>query len=83
MVSIGQLATGYIVDYGTWPDQRRSYFTLRDLTATIARAIRNANLEGQVYGALDKLTGERLGGGRCVRRPTAARTAAKCGSTAA
>jgi len=75
--------TGYVVDYGTWPDQRRSYFTLRDFTATIARAIRNANLEGQVYGALDKLTGERLGGGRCVRRPTAARTGPRCGSTAA
>ena len=58
--------TGYVVDYGTWPDQRRAYFTLRDLTATIARAIRNANLEGQVYGALDKLTGERLG--RAYRR---------------
>ena len=29
--------TGYIVDYGTWPDQRRAYFTLRDLRATISR----------------------------------------------
>jgi len=58
--------TGYVVDYGTWPDQRRSYFTLRDLTATIARSIHNANLEGQVYGALDKLTTERLG--RAYRR---------------
>jgi hypothetical protein len=55
--------TGYIIDYGTWPDQKRhpgSYFTLRDLRATIARAVPAAGLEGQIYAALEKLTAEKL-----------------------
>jgi len=52
--------TGYIVDYGTWPDQRRAYFTLRDLRATISRSAPGAGLEGQVFAALEKLCAERL-----------------------
>ncbi len=52
--------TGYIVDYGTWPDQRRAYFTLRDLRVTISRSAPGAGLEGQVFAALEKLCGERL-----------------------
>ncbi len=58
--------TGYIVDYGTWPEQRQAYFTLRDLRATIARAVPGAGLEGQIYGALEKLCTERLS--RAYRR---------------
>ena len=61
--------TGYVVDYGTWPDQRRAYFTLRDMRRTLARAkpgacpegTRRAGLEGQIYHALETLTGELLG----------------------
>jgi len=52
--------TGYIVDYGTWPDQKRGYFSLRDLRATIGRAVAGAGLEGQIFAALDKLCEERL-----------------------
>ncbi len=52
--------TGYVVDYGTWPEQRRAYFTLRDVRATIGRAAPGAGLEGQIYAALDKLTAEKL-----------------------
>src|SRR5690606_16401799 len=64
--------TGYVVDYGTWPEQKRAYFTLRDVRATIARATasggggRAAGLEGQIYAALEKLTAEKLG--RAYRR---------------
>ncbi len=29
---------GYIVDYGAYPDQRRSYFALRDIRVTLAHA---------------------------------------------
>ena len=28
--------TGYVVDYGTYPDQKRAYFTLRDARRTLA-----------------------------------------------
>jgi hypothetical protein len=58
--------TGYIVDYGTWPEQRRAYFTLRDIRSTIAKAAPGAGMEGQIYAALDKLCVERLG--RSYRR---------------
>jgi len=52
--------TGYIVDYGAWPDQKRAYFSLRDLRATIGRAVAGAGMEGQIFGALEKLCEERL-----------------------
>lgn len=58
--------TGYIVDYGTWPEQRRAYFTLRDTRATIARAAPSAGMEGQIYAALEALTAEKLS--RAYRR---------------
>ena len=52
--------TGYIVDYGTWPEQRRAHFTLRDLTATLGRATPGAGLEGQLYAGLEKLAAQKL-----------------------
>ncbi|NLX60651.1 MAG: hypothetical protein GXY74_16370 [Phycisphaerae bacterium] len=52
--------TGYIVDYGTWPEQRRPYFTLSDLRSTIGRAVPGAGLEGQIFAALERLTAEKL-----------------------
>jgi len=58
--------TGYIVGYGAWPEQRRAYFTLRDVRATIGRAAPGAGMEGQIYAALEKLTAEKLS--RAYRR---------------
>ena len=58
--------TGYVLDYGTWPDQRRAYFTLRDVQKTLARATPGAGLEGAVYAGLEKLCDERLA--RAYRR---------------
>jgi phage terminase large subunit GpA-like protein len=58
--------TGHIVDYGAWPEQKREYFTLRDVRATIGRAVPGAGMEGQIYAALDKLTSEKLS--RAYRR---------------
>ena len=52
--------TGYILDYGTWPDQRRAYFTLRDIRRTLAQATPGAGLEGSIYAGLEKLCDERL-----------------------
>jgi len=52
--------TGYIVGYGTWPDQRRAYFTLRDVTATLGRATPGAGMEGQIYAGLEKLAAQKL-----------------------
>ena len=52
--------TGYIVDYGTWPEQKRAYYTLRDIRSTISRAAPGTGLEGQIYAGLEMLTSEKL-----------------------
>lgn len=52
--------TGYVIDYGTWPDQRRQFFTLRDIRRTIQQQKPQAGLEGAIYYALDQLTSEKL-----------------------
>ena len=52
--------TGYVVDYGAWPDQQRSVFTLRDTQRTPARAAPGAGLEGAIYAGLEALTEEYL-----------------------
>ncbi len=52
--------TGAIIDYGTWPDQHREYFTLRDCQRTISHVTGGAGLEASLYAALEKLGEERL-----------------------
>ncbi len=47
--------TGYVVDYGTWPEQRSEYFTLRDVKRTLAAATPRAGPEGATYAGLDAL----------------------------
>lgn len=53
--------TGYIVEYGTFPDQRRPYFTLRDLRVTLASATKGAGIEGAIHAGLATLTTDLLG----------------------
>lgn len=60
----GDDCTGQVIDYGTWPDQKRAYFTLRDAKVTIASVITGAGLEGQIFGALKALADELLATGR-------------------
>jgi phage terminase large subunit GpA-like protein len=52
--------TGGVIEYGAYPDQRRSYFTLREANPTLAMAAPGAGLEGTVYDGLQKLTDEKL-----------------------
>ncbi|NLS96673.1 MAG: hypothetical protein GXX96_31440 [Planctomycetaceae bacterium] len=51
--------SGHVVDYGTWPDQKRDYFTLRDMRATLGRATPGAGMEGAIYAGLERLCDER------------------------
>lgn len=53
--------TGYVLDYGSWPDQRRAYFTLREANPTLAIATGAAGIEGAIYQGLEKLTAALLG----------------------
>ena len=52
--------TGYVIDYGAYPDQKRAYFTLRDATGTLGRAAPGAGLEGAIYAGLERLTDDYL-----------------------
>jgi hypothetical protein len=58
--------TGWILDYGAWPDQKRDYFTLSNITRTLAGFTKAATMEGQIYnglrGACDLLFGRGSGG---------------------
>ncbi len=53
--------TGYVVDYGTFPDQKRPYFTLRDARQTLTTATKTSGLEGSIYAGLESLTDSLLG----------------------
>ena len=52
--------TGYIVDYGCYPDQHRAYFTLRDARQTLVTEAEGTGLEGSIYAGLDSLTSKLL-----------------------
>ena len=52
--------TGYVIDYGAFPDQRRQYFTLRNATRTLGRAFPGAGREGAVHAGLEKLASDLL-----------------------
>lgn len=53
--------TGYVVDYGTEPDQGRSYFDFRTAKRTLARVHPGAGLEAQLRAGLLSLTDRLLG----------------------
>lgn len=52
--------TGYVIDYGAFPDQKRQYFTLREAQRTLQMVAKGAGLEGAIYAGLESLTGEYL-----------------------
>ncbi|MCG3181855.1 MAG: hypothetical protein BIFFINMI_04290 [Phycisphaerae bacterium] len=52
--------TGYVIDYGSWPDQQRQFFSLRDARRTIQRMFPKAGVEGAIYSALEALTNDYL-----------------------
>ena len=53
--------TGYVIDYGTFPDQQRPYFTLRDARLTLPLATKASGIEGAIYAGLEQLTTSYLG----------------------
>ena len=52
--------TGCIIDYGSHPDQKRTYFTKSDAKRTLARAKPGAGQEGQLRAGLDALAARLL-----------------------
>ncbi len=53
--------TGYILDYGTYPDQKRHYFTLRDAKKTLGMVAPGSGMEGAIFAGLTELAGASLG----------------------
>lgn len=53
--------TGWIVDYGTHPDQRRRTFTLRKAAPTLASVSAGAGREGAILAGLSALADSLLG----------------------
>ncbi|MBS0188554.1 MAG: phage terminase large subunit family protein [Planctomycetes bacterium] len=47
--------TGHVIDYGTEPDQKQAYFTLRDIKRTLGAASARAGAEGAIYAGLERL----------------------------
>lgn len=47
--------TGYVVDYGTWPEQSRQYFTLNNATRRFKDCVAATTVEGQIAAALREL----------------------------
>ena len=47
---------GAIINYGTYPEQKRARFTLKDARPTLADVVPGAGLEGQIFGGLSTLT---------------------------
>jgi len=47
--------SGYIVDYGTEPEQHSDYFMLRDIRRTLMSVAPRAGQEGAVYAGLERL----------------------------
>ncbi|HUW32358.1 MAG TPA: terminase gpA endonuclease subunit, partial [Planctomycetota bacterium] len=48
--------TGFVVDYGTYPEQPTGAFTARDAPRTLKLVHRGAGAEGAIYAGLGKLT---------------------------
>lgn len=53
--------TGCVIDYGSYPDQKRPYFTLADANPTLQKQFIRAGLEGCIYQGLAQLCEETLG----------------------
>ncbi len=52
--------TGYVLDYGEYPEQKRAYYTLRDARRTLMSVHKGTGQEGAIYAGLEALTAERF-----------------------
>lgn len=52
--------SGSIVDYGSYPDQKRVYFTLRDARRTLGQVHKGAGVEGSIYAGLQTIVNQLL-----------------------
>ncbi len=55
VIAWGSDFTGHVIDYGTWPDQHKSYFLLREANPTLRVATKQSTLDASLYAALKSL----------------------------
>jgi len=66
--------TGYLIDYGTWPDQGRGWFTTHNARNTLRRAHPGAGTDGAIMAGLEAAVSQllhrewKVAGGHGVRR---------------
>ena len=60
VVAWGHQLRGHLVAYGTYPEQSRSYFTLRDSRKTLVKAAGGASLEAAIHLGLEAVAKELL-----------------------
>lgn len=53
--------SGYVLDYGAWPDQQRAYYSSRDLRRTLADLYPGRGLEAMIFAGLTDMTKHVLG----------------------
>ncbi|NRA40042.1 MAG: phage terminase large subunit family protein, partial [Planctomycetes bacterium] len=52
--------TGYVIDYGSFPEQPSRYYTLRDASKTFAKTYIGKTKEAALYAGLETLINEKL-----------------------
>jgi len=55
VIAWGENLRGRIINYGGWPEQARSYYTLREVTPTLRQATNTPTVEAGIEAGLDKL----------------------------
>jgi len=55
VVAWGNQLRGHVVAYGTYPDQGRAWFTLREAKRTLVQAAGGASLEAAIHAGLEKV----------------------------
>jgi hypothetical protein len=51
--------TGFVLDYGTFPEQRRHFYTLASATRTLERTFPGAGADGAIHAGLERLVSTR------------------------
>lgn len=61
VVAWGHQLRGHLVAYGAYPEQNRTYYTLRDAKKTLAAAAGGASLEAAIHAGLESVSAMLLG----------------------
>ena len=61
VVAWDQNFSGYVLDYGAWPDPGKSWFTLKDAKKTLQSVYKSGGLQAALYAGLEGLTAHILG----------------------